>query len=84
MKCPNCGVASLVHDTHDLPYAYKGESTTIPAVTADWCPACGEAVMDMDVSQHVSQAMLEFYKQVNAGLVDPAFIDAVRQKQGSA
>lgn len=80
MKCPNCGAATLVHDTRDLPYAYKGESTTIPAVTADWCPACGEAVMEVDESQRVSQAMLEFNKQVNAGLVDPAFIGAVRRK----
>lgn len=80
MKCPNCGAATLVHDTRDLPYAYKGESTTIPAVTADWCPACVEAVMEVDESQRVSQAMLEFNKQVNAGLVDPAFIGAVRRK----
>lgn len=80
MKCPHCGAAMLVHDTRDLPYAYKGEATTIPAVMADWCPACGEAVMDRDVSQRVSQAMLEFNKQVNAGLVDPAFIGAVRRK----
>lgn len=80
MKCPNCGAATLVHDTRDLPYAYKGEATTIPAVTADWCPACGEAVMSVDESQRVSQAMLEFNKQVNAGLVDPAFIGAVRRK----
>lgn len=80
MKCPNCGAATLVHDTRDLSYAYKGETTTIPAVTADWCPACGEAVMAIDESQRVSQAMLEFNKQVNAGLVDPAFIGAVRRK----
>ena len=34
MKCPVCGAAELIHDTRDLPYTYKGEATTIPAVTA--------------------------------------------------
>ena len=34
MKCPNCGKAKLVHDTRDMPYTYKGESTVIPAVKA--------------------------------------------------
>ncbi|HET8731257.1 MAG TPA: type II toxin-antitoxin system MqsA family antitoxin [Moraxellaceae bacterium] len=65
MTCPNCGSAKLVHDTRDLPYTYQGETTTMPAVTGDWCPACDEAVLAMDESQRVSQAMLEFNKQVN-------------------
>lgn len=68
MKCPHCGAATLVHDTRYLPYTCKSEATTIPAVTADWCPTCGEAVMALDESQRVSQAMLEFNKQVSAGL----------------
>ena len=33
MKCPVCSAAGLVHDTRDLPYTYKGETTLIPAVT---------------------------------------------------
>jgi HTH-type transcriptional regulator / antitoxin MqsA len=41
MKCPACGAAELVHDTRDMPYTYKGDSTTIEAVTGDFCPACG-------------------------------------------
>lgn len=32
MKCPACGAAKLAHDTRDLAYTYKGESTTVPAV----------------------------------------------------
>jgi len=28
--------AELVHDTRDMPYTYKGESTIIPAVTGDF------------------------------------------------
>ena len=80
MKCPNCGAAELVHDTRDMPYTYKGEETIIPAVTGDYCPACGEAVLDMGESARTSMLMLKFNKQVNAAIVDPAFIAGVRKK----
>ncbi len=80
MKCPNCVAAKLVHDTRKLPYSYKGESTTIAAVTGDFCPACGEVVLAAAESARVSAAMLAFNKQVNATIVDPAFIIKVRRK----
>lgn len=80
MKCPSCAAAKLVHDTRDLPYTYKNESTTIPAVTGDFCLACGEAVLDAGESARVSAAMLGFNKQVNASIVDPNFIANVRKK----
>lgn len=80
MKCPTCAGAELVHDTRDMPYTYKGESTVIPAVTGDFCPACGEAVLDMSESVRTSALMLEFNKQVNASIVDPEFIASVRKK----
>jgi HTH-type transcriptional regulator / antitoxin MqsA len=80
MKCPSCGAAELVRDTRDMAYTYKGEATTIPAVTGDYCLACGEAVLDMAESTRTSAAMLEFNKQVNASIVDPAFIASVRKK----
>ena len=80
MKCPSCAAAKLVHGTRNLPYAYKTESITIPAVTGDFCPACGEVVLAPDESARVSAAMLAFNKQVNAASVDPAFIVSVRKK----
>ena len=80
MKCPTCAAAKLVHDTRDMPYVYKGESTVIPAVTGDYCPACGEAVLDRVESLRTSAAMLAFNKQVNASIVDPGFIASVRKK----
>jgi HTH-type transcriptional regulator/antitoxin MqsA len=78
--CPSCAAAKLVHDTRDLPYIYKGESTTVPAVTGDFCPACGETVLKPGEASRVSAAMLEFKKQVNASIVDPGFIASVRKK----
>ena len=80
MKCPSCVSAELVHDTRDVPYTYKNESTVIPAVTGEFCPACGETVLDATESTRVSGAMLAFNKQVNASIVDPGFITTVRKK----
>ena len=80
MKCPSCVSAELVHDTRDVPYTYKNESTVIPSVTGEFCPACGETVLDACESTRVSAAMLAFNKQVNASIVDPGFITTVRKK----
>jgi len=80
MKCPSCAAAELVRDTRDVSYAYKGETTTIPAVTGEFCPACGETVLDAVESARVSAAMLDFNKQVNAAIVDPDFIASVRKR----
>ena len=80
MKCPVCGAAQLIHDTRDLPYTYKGETTVIPAVTADFCPACDESITDMAETERVMREMQAFNKQVNAAIVDPNFIAGVRKK----
>jgi HTH-type transcriptional regulator / antitoxin MqsA len=80
MKCPVCGAAELVHDTRDLPYTYKGETTTIPAVTADFCSACDESITDIVETERVMREMQTFNKQVNAAIVDPSFIVSVRKK----
>jgi len=80
MKCPVCGAAELVHDTRDVPYTYKGETTVIPAVTADFCPACDESITDMAETDRVMREMQAFNKQVNAAIVDPSFIVQVRKK----
>jgi HTH-type transcriptional regulator / antitoxin MqsA len=70
MKCPACGAAELVPGTRDTPYTYIGESTTLPAVNGDFCPACGEAVLDAKESRRVNTLMREFNQQVNAAIVD--------------
>ena len=80
MKCPVCGAAELIHDTRDVPYTYKGESTTIAAVRGEFCPACAESVLDATESNRVMREMRDFTKQVNAAIVDPALIVSVRKK----
>ena len=80
MKCPVCGAAELIHDTRDMPYTYKGESTVIPAVTGDFCPACGEVVLNRERGDRYSEMIGQFQRQVNAAIVDPCFIAGVRKK----
>lgn len=80
MKCPHCAAACVLPDTRDIPYTYKGESTALPAVSGEFCPACGEAVLSASESARVSALMLAFNKQVNAATVDPGFIASVRKK----
>lgn len=80
MKCPVCGAAELIHDTRDLPYAYKGETTALPQVSGDYCPSCAEVVLDREQGDRVSALMGEFQRQVNAAYVDPAYIAGVRKK----
>lgn len=47
-------------DTREIPYVYKGESTIIPSVTGDFCPMCGEAVLEKSACDRVSSLMLDF------------------------
>ncbi len=80
MKCPHCAAAHVMPDTRDMPYVYKGNSTTLPAVKGEFCPVCGEAVLGAYESARVSALMLAFNKQINAATVDPSFIASVRKK----
>ena len=80
MKCPCCGAAELIHDTRDMSYTYKGENTTIPAVTGDFCPACGEVVLNREQGDRYSELIGQFRRQVNAAYVDPSYIAKVRRK----
>ena len=80
MKCPVCGSAELVHDTRDQSYIYKGETTVLSAVSGDFCTACGESILNSEESRRTMDMMLEFNKQVNAAIIDPAFIVEMRKK----
>ena len=66
MICPVCGVTALVREARDLPYSYRNKSTSIAAVTGDFCPACGDALLDASESARVSAAMLAFKEQIDA------------------
>ena len=77
---PMCRAAELIHDTRDMPYVCKAESTTIPAVTGDFCPACGEVVLSGEHGYQYSDQIGAFQRQVNSAFVDPAYVAKVRRK----
>lgn len=80
MKCPVCGAAELIQDTRDVPFSYKGESTIIPAVTGEFCPACDEVILNREHGDRYSELIGIFQRQVNAAFVDPNYITRVRRK----
>ncbi len=80
MKCPCCGAAELFHDARDMPCIYKGKNTSIRAVTGDFCPACGEAVLNRENGDRYSELIGPFHRQVNATYVNPGYLAKVRKK----
>jgi len=73
MRCLSCSSPDnhLIPDTRDLPYAFHGQSTVIPGVTGDYCPACGEGVFALSEGVRTSALMLAFNRQVNAANAKP-------------
>lgn len=80
MQCPCCGAADLIHDTRDMPYTYKGKSPTVPKVSGDFCPACGEVVLNREHGDRYSEMLGQFQRQVNVAYVDPAYIATMRKR----
>ena len=64
MKCPCCGAAELIHDTRDMPTIYKEESTIIPSVTGDFCPACGEVILNRVRGDRYSELIGQFHRNL--------------------
>ncbi|OCP34415.1 type II toxin-antitoxin system MqsA family antitoxin [Ensifer sp. LC163] len=65
MTCPYCGRGTLVRDTRDIPYVYRGESVLIEKVTGRFCDACNEVVPDDMDAQRLIKTMLKFNKKVD-------------------
>lgn len=80
MQCPVCGAAKLRRATRDLPYVYKGQTTSVPKVTGDFCKACGEVILDREQGDRYSAWIGRFQRQVNSSFVDPEDIARIRKK----
>ncbi|VWD33976.1 type II toxin-antitoxin system MqsA family antitoxin [Burkholderia lata] len=63
MKCPACGAAQLIRDTRDIPYPGQDHATVIPQITGDFCPACGESLLDMENASRLGEAVTRFATQ---------------------
>jgi HTH-type transcriptional regulator/antitoxin MqsA len=68
---PNLWRGQLVHATQDVSHINKRQTTTVLKVTADFCPACNEAIMSMDEAEKYSKFIGEIKEQVNAQFVQP-------------
>lgn len=80
MICPNCNSNKLVAVSHDMPYAYKGEHTVITGVNGEWCPACGETLLDITESSRIHREMQTFNQKVNERLFSPQEISHLRER----
>ncbi len=80
MRCASCGATKLVHDTRDVPYTYKGQSTTIFGITGDYCSTCGDSVHEGTDAQRYTAEVMAFNKEVNSSIVDSEFIVQTRKK----
>lgn len=61
-------------------YIKKDQQTTLPQITGEFCPSCGEVVLNREHGDRYSARIGAFQRQVNAAFVDPAFIARVRKR----
>ena len=55
MQCLCCGAHALTRDTRDITV----EDITIEAVTADFCSACGEVILDRSEGDRYAKALAD-------------------------
>lgn len=55
--CPVCGEAGLVADYRSITATIKGQQITVPDVCADFCPACGEGILDRENGDRYGAAL---------------------------
>lgn len=57
MKCPACGAAELVADCRSITATVHGQPITVPDVCGDFCPACGECILDRENGDRYGAAL---------------------------
>ena len=58
MQCPCCGAAALIRETRDI----EANGVVVPAVTADFYPACGEDVLDRIEGERYARLLAEDHR----------------------
>jgi HTH-type transcriptional regulator/antitoxin MqsA len=66
MKCPVCGEAELLKEVRDIPYTFQDQTMIIRGVNGEFCPSCGESILELTESNRVMLEMQTFTKQVKA------------------
>ena len=81
MKCPLCGIGTLVSETRDLTYVYRDQTTTIRQ-SGDYCTHCGEGVFTHDQGEAYLSAINRFRAQVDSAPLSATDIRKIRKKLG--
>lgn len=59
--CPTCGSDAIRPVCRDVTRAYRGQSYTVPQLTFQECPVCGEVIYD-----HAAMQKIEAYSPAYA------------------
>lgn len=81
MKCPVCDNGKLVRKIRQLPYAYRGKTTTIRQ-RGRYCSACNEAIFSTQEAASYMKAVKTFRAQVDAEMLTPAEVRRIRKRLG--
>ena len=57
MKCPCCGAAELVADCRPIAATIESQPITVPDVCGDFCPVCGEGILDRENGDRYAAAL---------------------------
>ena len=55
--CPICGAVELVADCRSITATVKGQKITVPDIHGDFCPACGEGILDRENGDRYGAAL---------------------------
>ena len=58
MQCPCCGAAALIRERRNI----EANGVVVPAVTTDFCPACGEGVLDRIEGDRYARLLAEGHR----------------------
>lgn len=79
MKCFTCGKAEFIHDTREVTHVYRGQALTFMQ-EADFCPACGECLMNVEQGKAWEEKVFAFQAQVDKEYLPSAEIKRIRKK----
>ncbi|HAS6026175.1 TPA: YgiT-type zinc finger protein [Vibrio vulnificus] len=76
--CPFCGEGSLVRESRDVEYKYKGHTLLIPQ-PGTYCDACEESILEPEDLKATRVDLQAFRSRVD-GLLEPKEIRRIRSK----
>lgn len=79
MKCHSCGKADYKFEIRDESYTYRGQTFTFKQ-EAEYCPACGEALMNDEQANVMSQQIAAFRAEVDKAFLPSDEIKRIRKK----